>query len=203
MLVLLFQGYCLIFLYTDTCTHLTALYKPVHVFTETQTDSLSQICIETLAGCVWLTHAKVWTHACTYPHREYTRVYNASWQKHGGSRVCKTTRRRSERGDEKKRALPYCPKWLGPSIDQRTGGRQAKRGREEQAPGLVPQLSCGLCSVPLQQAGQGRRGIHQRVSSIYPSQMRTHKCTYACTHIALAFEKRPIWWHHLHFLFHR
>lgn len=60
--------------------------------------------------------------------------------------------------------------------------------RGERAPGLGYRVSGVLCSVPLLQAGQGRRDIHQRALSLHPFYMHTYKHT----HIPLAFEKRSV-----------
>lgn len=100
MLLIIHWGLCWCCFFKDivlsccTQTHahiLTALYKPAHVFTETQTDSLSQIRRETLAECVRLTHTTVRTHVDTHVHTHT--------QRRGGE----STRRKSERGDERKR----------------------------------------------------------------------------------------------------
>lgn len=110
-------------------------------------------------------------------------------------------RRKSERGDERTRGLPYCPRWLGASIDQRREGKAGWEGEGKNRPrGSGPNspvasalfLSCKLA-----------RAVGRHIKGSYPSNrpICTHTNAHinACAHIPLAFEKRSIWWHHFPF----
>lgn len=90
---------------------------------------------------------------------------------------------KSERGDERKRGLPYCPRSLGPGIDQKKGGEGKLRGggneRAPRARGPTlwwPQLSSG----PSGDTSKGSR------PSIRPISTHANTRINACTHIPLA-----------------
>lgn len=109
-------------------------------------------------------------------------------------------RRKSERGDERKRGVPYCPLWLGPSIDQRREGEAGWEGERKNRPrGLGPNslVACALfLSYKLARAVGGH--IKGSYPSIRPICIHTNAHINASTRIP-AFEKRSIWWHHFPF----
>lgn len=110
---------------------------------------------------------------------------------------CKTMKRKRGRGDERKRGLPYCPQWLGPSIDQRREGKTGWEGEGTNRPqGLGPNSLVASALFLSLQAGQGHRGIHQRVLSFHLSGI--HTLMHVHTFIR-PLKKCSSWWHHFPF----
>ena len=139
----------------------------------------------------------IWTQTLT---RTYTQrntqvhVIYASWQKHGWG--CKTMRRKSERGDERQRGLPYCPQWLGHSIDQRREGKagwdwEGKNRPQGSGPNSLVASALFLSCKLARAVGRYIKGSYP---SICPIRIHTNTHINACTIIPLAFEKWSIWW---------